>query len=159
MEVTINKANFLIDLFDKYRESLYISMRCDHYEMSDILNFINGYTLVFEYCSSYVVDSIMAKGYNPISNFNIVLFNTYEEMIKALEKVTVNNNAIKALINYDKWEIIGIKYAICLAKLYIKNIFSDNYFPYEHYYLHIPDKNNPEDYNWEEYGWDYDLFN
>lgn len=157
MKVTINEVNFLIDLFDKYREELYISMRYDKYKINDILSFINGYTVVVDYCSSCVMDEIMSKGHNPVSNFKTVLFNNYDEMNKAFEEKVINN-VFNLIDKYNKWEAIGIRYAICLVKFYIENIVFGDYDEFDITYINIPDKDNPESYDWEEHGWNYKHF-
>lgn len=158
MKVTINEVNFLIDLLDKYKQELYIYMRDDQYPMSNILSFINGYTVVVDYCSNCIMDIIMTKGYNPISNFKTILFNNCDEMNKAFEEKVVNN-IFNLVDKYNKWEAVGIKYAICLVKFYTNNIVFGNCSIIDCTYLDIPNKDDPDSYNWEERGWNYKYLN
>lgn len=157
MKLTINEVNFLIDLLEKYRENLYIYMRDDQYPISDTLSFINGYTVVTDYCSAAIMDVVMTNGYNPVANFKTVLFNNYEEMNKVFEERVVNN-IFNLVYKYNKWEAIGIKYAICLIKFYIENIVFGDCKIIDCTYLDLPDKDNPESYDWEEHRWDYEYF-
>lgn len=186
MVIYINEANFLIDLLDKFKSKAYIYMRDEEYSMDNMLNFINGYSLVVEYCYCYVSDACINTdyaAYDPATNFKNPIFKNYDETIKALDEIVSNCKMV--LKKCNQWNIIGIKYAICLAKFYIKNvIFSDDieaenrithgirliksyikdalfgdYTEVEEdgLYMDIPDEDDPDDYDWESCGWNYDF--
>lgn len=157
MKIYINQANFLIDEFDKYKSKLYVHMRKENYEMSHILSFINGYMLIVELCSRYVLDIVMAKGYTPISNFKTVLFDSYEDVSEKLLNRAADD-ASKVVNKCDEWEKIGIKYALCFAKFYIKDIvFGDDIYVEDSLYMDIPNEYALEWYDWEERGYDFNI--
>lgn len=158
MHININQTNFLIDLFDKYREKIYLYMRRDGYEINDILSFINGYTIIVEYCYRYSMNNIMGSGYDPISSFKTPVFSKCTEMIATIDNIA--NDINKSLNQCNQWEEIGIKYAVCLAKFYIKHVLfgNDNEVAEGDFlYVELPDRDEPELYDWVYYGYDYDI--
>lgn len=150
MRITLNTANFLVNLFTEYRNKIYIHMRKNNYSLQNILEFINGYTTVVELCGHYLLNVEMSYGCNPITNTINILFETKDEMICVFEK------SIEPIYKeeYSKWEYIGIKYAICLANYYINHILYGNDTEYEdELYMHIPNNDDPDSYDWEARGW------
>lgn len=152
MQITIGQAKFLIKLLDDYKDNVYIHMRKNGYNINDTLDFINGYSVVVSMCYNCIVDTIDIINYDDIDTLRYIIFNSCDDAIKELQKIT--KNALGSCI-LKLWEIYGIKYAICLARFYIVDVLSgkDTEVEDELLYMNIPDKDNPVSYNWEEHGW------
>lgn len=146
MKIIINDVNFFIDLLTRHKETLYTRMRFCKYPMKDILSFLNGVTFVEDRCSIYVMNNI-------VQDFDDVLFTNYDEVNEALEKTFMHKNTIKQA---SKWEEIGIKYAVCLIKFYMEHVVFGTYniVNTSGLYLDLPDKNDPDSYDWKLHGWD-----
>lgn len=152
MKITINQANFLIDLLDRHKETLYRYMRICKYPMNDILSFINGVTFVQDHCSRYVMDIVMYRGYNIIRNFEDIVFIDYDDINKTLEKILLYKDTIDQAC---KWEQIGIKYTVCLIKFYMEHVVFGTYDIVNSIYLPLPNKDDPDSYDWELHGWNF----
>lgn len=159
MKIHINDANFLINLFDKHKDKLYVHMRKDGYSINDTLNFINGYMLVVDHCNQFILNIVMGSGYNLECNFKTILFEDCDAMIDRFNKIINGVNKVIKKYEPEKWEMIGVKYAICLATFYIKSIlFGNDTYVEDDLYISIPDKNDPDSYDWECRGWDDNYF-
>ncbi len=156
MSLSFNLVNFLLKTLSDYKSKLYIKMRQDNYPMDKILNFLNGYMAVEDLCFHYM-DNISCELYGPIDN--PIIFEGYTDIMNAFENNVINyiNNHCKD--NYSGWETLGIKYAICLINCYIKYVIYGDDTEVCDFYLNIPDKNNPNSYEWNERGWDYSFYN
>ena len=140
MDLKLNMVKLFLDLFDGYKEKLYLIMRKNKYSMKQILDFISGYSTVVVKCENYVYETYVDTDY-----FNVA---------KLTDLMDVFNDAISTMtcIDYKEWEIIGVKYAICLANYYINNVINGDIDEVEELYLE-PDKDNPDTYDWEEHGY------
>ena len=146
--VTINlsQANFLCNLFGNYRDKLYYHMVKNNYPMQNTLDFISGYTAIAELCGKYLMDIEMRNGFDPVTNSKCVLFNNANEMISAME---VAIKAIYDRTDYPEWEEIGHKYARSFAMFYITcGLFGEQFEIEEGLYQDIPDKEDPDSYEW-----------
>lgn len=141
MDLKLNMVNLFLDLFDRYKEKLYLIMRKNKYSMDQILDFISGYSTVVSRCENYIYETYLDTDY-----FNIA---------KLTDLMDVFNDTISTMtcIDYKEWEIIGVKYAICLANYYINNVINGDIDEVEDLYLDIPDKDKPDSYDWEEHGY------
>lgn len=160
MQITINETNFLIDLFNEHKKILYVHMRKNGYEMDNMLNFINGYTVVTDHCTNFVVGIEMGEGYTIESGFESVIFSSYDDILTTLDKIVDKINKFMRNYSYNKWEKIGIKYAIYLARYYIENVLYGNYTDVaneDFLYISIPENDDPDSYDWDSFEYDYDI--
>lgn len=150
MKLNSNNLMFLVDLFDDYKNKIFIYMRKNKYHIVDIMDFVNGYSIVSNNCYQYAMDITYKNNYNIFSD---IIFNDCNEIVEVLHKIM--NESINK-INPNKWEFIGIKYAYCLARFYIRNVLSglDNDVEEDDLYMSIPDKIHPENYDWDAHGLD-----
>lgn len=158
MKITLATAIFINNnLFGDYRNKLYLHMRKNKYSLENVLHFIDGYTTIVELCGSYLLDIEMGdSGFDAISNINSVLFNNKSEMLEAFK--TAIKPIYKSSCEYSEWQIIGMKYAICLAKYYIIHVlYGDDTEVEEDLYIDIPDNDKPNSFDWKARGWDFDI--
>ena len=150
MVIYINEAEFLITLFREYKEKLYVAMRKDNYPMEQILRFINGYSIICDACYEEYMDVITNSGCNINLSIGEVFCDGCHEALGILLEIV--DECIPAFHNAGKWERIGMMYASCLAKYYIKNVIFGNDTEVEGgLYMDIPDKDDPDSYDWEEH--------
>lgn len=146
MKINGSQLMFFTELWDEYKKKLYLRMRKDCYTMDNIASFINGYSIVTNECFEYVMDKVYKNG----DIFYTVMIDNCDKAIAILD--TIVNNIHNTYITSNDWEKIGIKYAICLAKYYIKNVIFGDDTEVEELYMDIPDKDDPDSYDWEEHG-------
>ena len=157
MELTFNQCNFLLDLLKSYKNNLYLEMRKQNYLMENILQFISGYELMCDWIS-YHLTRIKKEVIELKSVFHIPPFSDYQVVIFGNEDDAVNfiTNMVYLINNgdYSKWEDTGMKYVLCLAKYYIQYVLTgkDTDMTPGYLYIELPDKDNPEEYDWEEHG-------
>lgn len=160
MKLTIKQCDFLLELLKSYRNNLYMEMRKQKYQMEDILQFISGYELM---CDWMIFDLEPTKKkmldskftFTPsIYDYDIVLFENEEDVVKYVSGMvrlaTIYNNK-------PKWSVMGIRYALCLAKYYTEFVLTgkDTELP-DGLYMELPDKDNPDEYDWEAHGIKFD---
>jgi hypothetical protein len=151
--ITINKMNFMIDLFSDYKNKLYTHMRKDEYSIDTIMSFINGYMLVEDKITDYVIDIEMFGDNSVAERFEEVIFNDHTDLLKEIDLKIIYSIKYMEYNYKDKWEKIGVKYALNLIKFYVENVLSGNDTKMLNgLYFDIPDKNTPELYNWETHG-------
>lgn len=153
MKVTANNLMFFVDLFDDYKKKVYVQMRKDKYSMNNITSFINGYSIVTHHCYEYAI----SKSYKDGDIFWNAAFNNKDEAIKMINIIV--NNIHNFYLTSNQWEKIGIKYALCLAKFYIENVIfgDDTIVEEDELYLCVPEEDDPDSYDWEMRGFDYNF--
>lgn len=153
LNLKLNQVFFLIKLLEDARTEIYIKMREDKYSMNQMLDFINGYTNVTIACRKAATNHIDNTEYNP----NQIVFESYTDTMNTFDlligMICDDKDA------YTGWEILGAKYALCLIKFYIQNVLFGDDTEVDDMYLSLPDKNNPNSYEWDTRGWDYNFFN
>jgi hypothetical protein len=153
MVITMNKLNFMSDLFSEYKNKLYTYMRKGKYPIDNIMSFINGYSLVDDKIACYCIDIAMSTANGITERFEDVIFNDYTDLLKIMDEKIIYSVKYMEYNYKDQWEKIGVKYALNLAKFYIKFVLSGYYNEVTNgIYINIPDKDNPESYDWEEHG-------
>lgn len=152
MIITINKMNFLFNLFSNYKEKIFTHMRKDRYTIHDIMNFINGYMLVEDKIAQYTIDIEMQNN-SVAERFECPIFTDCADLLRTIDDKIIYSIKYMEYDYEDEWEKIGVKYALNLIKFYIENVLSgfDNELP-DGLYFDIPDKDDPESYDWEEHG-------
>ena len=125
-------------------------MRQNGYSMDKIMSFINGYSCLVERADNYIFNISYGKVCNNYNN--AILFNDYDEVLEILDGII--HNFTEKYTSLNEWERIGFKYAICLSKFYMKNVIFGDDTCVDNMYMNIPDKDDPESYDWESYGWD-----
>lgn len=155
MKIKVNEAMFFVDLFGGYRNKLYLHMRKDKYSMKNIKSFINGYSIIPNYLTHYVMGIMML---DTSKEFNMIIINNCEEALNLLD--TAVDYSIELYDTLDDWEKVGFKYSICLAEFYIKHIIFGNYTEVaddDSVYVPIPEENELDSFDWIEAGLSYVL--
>ena len=158
MKLTIEQTTFLMELFGKYHDKLYIQMRKMGYKINDIMSFVNGYRHVWKHYLSHlnmhnksIIDEKVGMFYTPLCDLYITSYENIDEIIDyidSMENVIANN-----INDKDKWEAIGIRYAVALSKFYVQCVLSGKDTEVEdELYMDIPDKEDPDSYDWSERG-------
>ena len=155
MSLCINKISFLLKLLENYKFDIYVKMREDGYSINQILDFIDGYSLVLEEAYKAAFNNI--PHHEDDQDLTTIVFEDHSDFLKAYDVLI--NNICKKKYMYDGWSIIGAKYILCLIRYYMNNVIYGNIDEVEDFYLNIPNKDNPNSYEWDERDWDYDFFN
>ena len=140
-----------INLFDDHKKTLYLQMRKDEYPMETIMDFITGYSIITNEFSDYLMNKMFSNN----SFFYETAIDGYQDAMKLFKSITdrVHNEYITS----NDWEKIGMKYALCLARYYIKFVIFGDDMDVDDIYMEIPDKTYPENYNWEDRGYDFEI--
>ena len=152
MNLKLNSVLFLIKLLEDSRTELYIKMRDENYSMWQILDFVNGYTSVIRSCDRIVCDKVHTP-----DRYDEIIFEDYSDMMNSFDvllRIIYDDKD-----SYSGWEILGAKYALCLIKYYIIHVIFGDVTEVCDLYLSLPDRYEPNSYEWDERGWDYDFFN
>lgn len=159
MKLTIEQVTFLVELFGKYHDKLYIQMRKMGYNINDIMSFVNGYRYAWRRYSVFMtMHNKSSANENGGLFYMPLLSDTYTTSYNNIDELISDIDGIEMLIadsikdHKDEWEVIGIKYAVALSKFYIKCVLSGKDTEVEDgLYMDIPDKDNPSLYDWSEH--------
>lgn len=155
MTLYFDQVEFLIDLFDEHKKKLYVTMRKNGYRMEQIMQFTTGYSLLVNSCREYCKHILMGEctvfRLPESSKYRMVAFNSNDSLAVSLDDVL---DDVLTSDEYSDWELNGIKYAVALAKFYIKYIVFGDDHDVDDIYVEIPDKDDPDSYDWAEHGLD-----
>jgi hypothetical protein len=153
MSLSVAEINLLLKLVEDHKLDIHIKMQENGYSIDQILNFIEGYTLVQHDLNEAVYNNVLSYDNDP----SIIVFENHSDALKAfgilINKVRDNQ------CMYADWSVLGAKYLICLIRYYMNNVIYGNLQEVEDFYINISDKINSNPYKWDKHDWDYDFFN